>query len=126
MDAPDGVMSASTIHMLRRIAKTTGILLAAVLLTGGVLYLLGMRLLLDGGGTPHGAWIESEATRAERLAGHREAQRALSPAPAAQAEPAEAKPESAAPQGSGSEGPALAPAPPEAAAVANQSPAPAP
>jgi outer membrane protein assembly factor BamB len=112
--------------MLRRIAKVVGILLAAVLLIGGVLYLFGMRLMLDGGGTPHVAWVESEATREERLARHREAQRAASPVPAAsQAEPEDAKREPDAPPAGGPEVPAPTPAASEAAA-AIAAPAPSP
>lgn len=100
--------------MLRRIAKAIGMLLGALGLIGGVLYLLGMRLLLDGGGTPNVAWVESEAARAERLAGHRAAQRAVAPAPAAPAGPEVPGAEPALPAASG----ARATAPAATAAVA--------
>jgi outer membrane protein assembly factor BamB len=85
-------------------AKTFGILVAAAVLTGVVLYLVGLRVVLDGGGTPHVAWAESEKARAERLARHREAQRGMPDASvtptesaAPPAEPTTATPEAAQP-----------------------------
>jgi outer membrane protein assembly factor BamB len=66
--------------MFRRIAKWVGILVMALLLTGAVLYAVGLRVVVDGGGSPYLAFVESEATRAERLARHREAQRATAEA----------------------------------------------
>lgn len=66
--------------MWRRIAKGAGILAVGLLLIGAGLYLVGLRVVLDGGGTPHVVWAEPEAERLEELARHREAQRATAEA----------------------------------------------
>jgi outer membrane protein assembly factor BamB len=76
-------------HMFRKIAKVVGTLMVALLLTGAVLYAFGLRVVLDGGGTPHLAFVESEATRAAQLAGHREAQRAAAAAAPTEPRPAD-------------------------------------
>ena len=62
--------------MIKRITKfviASGALLAVA---GAVLYLFGVRLVLDGGGGIHVARTESATKRAEEIAKHREAQRA--------------------------------------------------
>lgn len=74
--------------MLRTIVRILGFVLAGLLVTGTAAYLLGVRVVMDGGGTPHLARVESEAAHAERLQRHREAQRAAAaetPAPAVEA-----------------------------------------
>jgi outer membrane protein assembly factor BamB len=66
--------------MVRRILKLAALALAALVVAGGVLYALGLRIELDGGGGPHFRFMESVAERAERIARHREAQRATADA----------------------------------------------
>ncbi len=71
---------------------------AVLAATGLVLYALGLRVVLYGGGSPHLAFVESESTRVARIARDREAQRALAqpapaPAPAPEAPVAPAAPE---------------------------------
>jgi outer membrane protein assembly factor BamB len=61
--------------MIRRLLKLAGLTLLALTALGATLYALGLRVELDGGGSPHLRFIESERARAERLARHREAQR---------------------------------------------------
>ncbi len=61
--------------MLNRILKT-GLAGAVVLiLVGGVFYALGLRVLLDGGGSPYLRFVPSERAQAEQIARHREMQR---------------------------------------------------
>jgi len=76
--------------MFRKIAKVAGLVVVALLMAGGVAYLFGLRVVLDGGGTPHLAFLPSEAARADELARHREAQRAAADAAPTQATPAPA------------------------------------
>ena len=64
---------------LKRVLKGTIGILIAFMAIGGVLYLLGVRIVLDGGGGPHVAFVKSLEQRAEELAKHREAQRAQPP-----------------------------------------------
>ena len=68
--------------MLKRIAKwLAGALIALVVIcTAG--YLAGLRIVIDGGGTPSLSFVESADDRAAALARHREAQRAQAPPPA--------------------------------------------
>jgi outer membrane protein assembly factor BamB len=73
---------------IRTIAKGLGLALAAALVVGLGLYLAGLRIVLDGGGMPHLRFHESADDRAEQIAQHREAQRALPPAPRPPAPPA--------------------------------------
>ena len=72
--------------MPRRILKFAAIVIVTLLVSGAVLYALGLRVVLYGGGSPHLEFVESERARAERVARDREARRA-EPA-AAPAEPA--------------------------------------
>jgi outer membrane protein assembly factor BamB len=57
--------------------KTLGLLLVLLAVSGGVFYLFGLRLLLDGGATPYLAFVESADARTEAVARHRAAQAAL-------------------------------------------------
>ena len=69
-----------------RILKYAGLALILVIAMGAVLFAFGLRVVLDGGGSPHLRFVKSSDTRAEELSRHREAQRAQ-PAPAAPAAP---------------------------------------
>ena len=74
--------------MLRKILKWAGIAVLVLVAAGLVLYALGLRVVLYGGGSPHLAFVESEDTRVARIARDREAQRAQpqpAPAPAPEA-----------------------------------------
>src|SRR5688500_16845308 len=64
-----------------RILKYTGLTLAVLMAAGVVLFFFGLRVVLDGGGSPHVQFVKSSAARAEELARHRETQRAAAPAP---------------------------------------------
>jgi outer membrane protein assembly factor BamB len=84
--------------MFRRILKWTAIAVIGLIATGAVLYALGLRVVLYGGGTPHLEFVESESERAARVARDREAQRvrakaAPAPAPIAPTAPAAPEPE---------------------------------
>jgi len=68
--------------MLRRIQKFAAILFGVMLVTTAVLYALGLRVVLYGGGAPHLEFVESERARAERIARDREARRAQAPSDA--------------------------------------------
>lgn len=81
-------------HMLKKIAKVVGLALAMLVVTGGVLYLVGLRIVLDGGGGVHLAFVKSAEGQAQELARHREAQRAQAAAAPAAA-PQSATPASA-------------------------------
>lgn len=76
--------------VFRRVLKYAAVALAMLLVTGAVLYALGLRVELDGGGTPHLKFQESESAKNARLARDREAQRATVPALAPAAAPAAA------------------------------------
>ncbi len=107
--------------MVKTIAKVLGLVLAGVVLVGAASYLYGVRVVLDGGGSPHLAVVESEADRDAELARHREAQRAASRAPAPPtAPPGQPAPEVATP----APGPAAAGVPPTPAPAAAPGPAP--
>jgi outer membrane protein assembly factor BamB len=87
--------------MLRRILKWTAIAVVVLIATGAVLYALGLRVVLYGGGDVRLAFVEPESKRAARIARDREAQRARaqpapSPVPAAPAAPAAPEPRPAA------------------------------
>lgn len=68
--------------MIRKILKGVGLVVAALVVAAAVLYLFGLRVVLDGGGNPHLRFVESERTRLKRIAQSREAQRAQVAAPA--------------------------------------------
>jgi outer membrane protein assembly factor BamB len=68
--------------VLKRIATVLGLALAMLIAAAGVMYLAGLRVVLDGGGTPTLRFIRSADDQADAIARHREAQRqAGSPAP---------------------------------------------
>ena len=62
--------------MLRGIVKDVAIVVAALLVVTAVLYALGLRVVLYGGGSPHLEFVESENARVKRIARDREAHRA--------------------------------------------------
>lgn len=62
--------------MLKRALKVTAITLLIALGAAGVLYLAGVRVLLDGGARPYITRITPPSAHADALARHREAQRA--------------------------------------------------
>jgi outer membrane protein assembly factor BamB len=70
-----------------RILKYGGLALILVIAMGAVLFAFGLRVVLDGGGSPHLRFVKSADAQAEELERHREAQR-VAPAPAAPAAPA--------------------------------------
>jgi outer membrane protein assembly factor BamB len=57
-----------------------GATLATLLVAAGGLHLFGVRIVLDGGGTPHLRFTPTAEAQAETIARHREAQRAAAPA----------------------------------------------
>ena len=73
--------------MLRRILKAAAIIVLSLVMIGLGLYLLGLRVVLDGGGSPHLRFVESADARAAAVARHRESQRAQPVAPAPVAAP---------------------------------------
>ena len=87
--------------MLRRILKGVAVVVASLLVTAAVLYALGLRVVLYGGGSPHLEFVESEATRARRIARDRETRRAETPptrsVPTAPPAPATVEQQAAAP-----------------------------
>jgi outer membrane protein assembly factor BamB len=76
--------------MLGRIVRITAICCAAVLLLTGALYLSGLRVELDGGGTPRLRFKPTPQSQAEQIARHREAQRTGAAIQVAQPSPAPA------------------------------------
>ncbi|HJR61003.1 MAG TPA: hypothetical protein VJ813_16450, partial [Vicinamibacterales bacterium] len=68
--------------MLKKIAKVLGMAVAGLVVVGAVSYLAGLRVVLDGGGTPTVGFVESADDRAEAIARHRDAQRKQPPPPA--------------------------------------------
>jgi outer membrane protein assembly factor BamB len=68
--------------MIRRLLKGALVVLAVIVGAGAVLYFMGLRVVLDGGGSPHLRFLESADKQAARLARHREAQRSQPPQPA--------------------------------------------
>ena len=75
--------------MFRRLLKAAAAGLAVLIAVAFVLYLAGLRVVLDGGGGPHLRFLESADKQAERVAHHREAQRSQAPpAPSAPSPPA--------------------------------------
>src|SRR5688572_22243410 len=94
--------------MLRRLVKAVVVAVPLLAIGGFALYLIGLRIVLDGGGGVHLRFVESQEARAERIARHRSAQKVD---PAVAASPAAAPtPAPAAPAGSGT--------PPDIAAAA--------
>ena len=67
--------------MIRKLLKAAAIAIVALVAAGALLYAFGLRIQLDGGGTPHLRFLDSERARAEALTRHREAQRAVPQSP---------------------------------------------
>jgi outer membrane protein assembly factor BamB len=66
--------------MLRRILKIASAVLGAAVVAGGVAYLFfGLRVVMDGGGTPHLRFVETAEQQTARVERHRAAQRAQAP-----------------------------------------------
>jgi outer membrane protein assembly factor BamB len=102
--------------MFRTLLKFLAITLVIAIVAAGVLYAMGLRVVLDGGGGVSLRFVESAGKRADVIAQHREAQRAESDPtapPALAAAPPADVPDAAAPD------PATAPAdaPPAAPAL---------
>ena len=98
--------------MLRKLFKAVWITLLVTLVAGGVLYLAGLRVVLDGGGGFHLQFVSSPDRQAAELARHREAQRAAAAAVPAQSAsaPVPVAPAPASPSaGADGAGPAAAP-----------------
>jgi outer membrane protein assembly factor BamB len=62
--------------MLKKAARVLGLTVVMIVAAGGILYLAGARIVLDGGGGFHLAFVRSADDQAEAIARHREAQRA--------------------------------------------------
>ena len=67
--------------MLLKVLKGAAIAVLLAMVGSLVLYLAGLRIVLDGGGSPHLQFVDSTARHAEILAKHREAQRAAAASP---------------------------------------------
>src|SRR6187402_931964 len=59
---------------MKRIFKFAGLLVAAVATIGVVMYALGGRIYLDGGGSPHFGFPESSIAHEQTVEQHRKAQ----------------------------------------------------
>jgi outer membrane protein assembly factor BamB len=94
--------------MLRTLLKVAAAAAVILLVAGGLAYVLGLRIVLDGGGGIGIQFVESAASRADAIERHRQEQRATADptAPPALAPPADATVPAA--------GPAAAPAEPAA------------
>lgn len=66
--------------MLRKLARRVAVFLAGLIVIVGILYLAGLRIVLDGGLGMHLAFTQSPDKRAAEIEKHREAQRAQAPA----------------------------------------------
>ena len=77
---------------LLKILKYAGLAVIVLVAMGAILFMFGLRVVLDGGGSPHLRFVKSADAQAEELARHREAQRAQPPpsAPVAPEPPAPA------------------------------------
>ena len=69
--------------MIRKLLRAGLILVVVLAAAAGGLYLVGVRMVMDGGAGIHFAFVKSADEQAEEIARHREAQRAQGPAPAA-------------------------------------------
>lgn len=88
--------------MLRRLPQAAAIGLVGLVVLGTVLYQsFGLRVVLDGGGTPHLRFVESPDARAERIADHRRAQRNQERPPPPPAAPAARVPSDRSPGNTG-------------------------
>ena len=83
--------------MLRKLVRRVLFLIAGLAAVVAILYVFGLRIVMDGGGAPHLAFTKSAEKRAAEIEKHREAQRAQAPpATAAPTDPAAAAPSAAA------------------------------
>jgi outer membrane protein assembly factor BamB len=74
--------------MFKKILKSAAVVVVVVALAGVVLYFFGLRVVLDGGGGPHFAFMKTNDEKAADLEKHRETQRAQQlPGSAAPAKP---------------------------------------
>jgi outer membrane protein assembly factor BamB len=64
---------------LLKILKYAGMAFVALFVIGAVLFMFGLRVVLDGGGSPHLRFVKSADAQAKEIAQHREAQRAAAP-----------------------------------------------
>jgi outer membrane protein assembly factor BamB len=71
------------IKALLKILKYVGFTLVGLIVVGAVLFMFGLRVVLDGGGSPQLRFVKSLDAQAKEIAQHRETQRATVPAPAA-------------------------------------------
>lgn len=78
--------------MLKTFLKAAALAVVALVVVGVGLYLFGMRVVLDGAGTPRLVFVESTDARADLIAKHREGQQAGAPAPAAPSPPSAPSP----------------------------------
>ena len=62
--------------MLKKVARVLGLTMAMILAAGVVLYLVGARVVLDGGGGVHVGFVKSADEQAQAIERHRQAQRA--------------------------------------------------
>ena len=69
--------------MLRKLVRRAFYLLVGLAVLGGILYAVGLRIVMDGGGGIQLAFTESLEKRAAEIEKHRAAQRAQAPPPAA-------------------------------------------
>jgi outer membrane protein assembly factor BamB len=70
--------------MMLKILKWAAVTLLLLVAAGVLLYAVGLRVVLDGGGKPYFAFVDSERARLKKIAANREAQHAPeAPAPAA-------------------------------------------
>jgi outer membrane protein assembly factor BamB len=67
---------------LLKILKYAAATVIGLVAVGAVLFMFGLRVVLDGGGTPHLRFVKSSDAQAKDVARHRDAQRAQAPAPA--------------------------------------------
>jgi outer membrane protein assembly factor BamB len=70
------------LRVLVKILKFAGVTLAGLVAVGAVLFMFGLRVVLDGGGSPHLRFVKSLDAQAKEIAQHRETQRAQPPPPA--------------------------------------------
>ena len=61
--------------MIRKTLKAAALAIVALIVAGAVLYAVGLRIELDGGGSPHLRFLQSEKARADAIARHREQQK---------------------------------------------------
>ena len=76
------------IKALLKILKYVGFTLVGLIAVGAVLFVFGLRVVLDGGGSPQLRFVKSLDAQAKEIAQHRETQRAAAPAPAPEPLPA--------------------------------------